>query len=181
MLKMCIFLPLALLLFLFSLLWVPVDYIFYKSTPYAKETKRRYRYFATQEIAVKIYNKMRKDGVDFTYYKQAEKEYFLKESELLYPDAGATRFVYENGTWLYETEIGTESVPEKGDDPEDTELISLTEAKERLRMELSEEHRTLPLRFLVTSLPEGAPLTDDFYVFPLKKPKSKQTDAKKQE
>ncbi len=127
--------PLALL----YLLFVPFDIIRYYQMPYYKDLKIKYHFFITSKGIVKLYNRIKKNNINVSFYRNGEFEYFIKDDTVLLYDWSHANFEKENGDW-YLVEEHTDS---------EYEGLLLKDILEEERKNLKFEHQKIPIKILV--------------------------------
>lgn len=97
-------LPLIIIFGLFLLLYLPIDLIAYRRTRYYKDTKEKYSFFGRSSPYVKLYNTLKREGVEFDFHRCTDEQinafgYFLIGDALLIADLYPT-YDKETQSWL---------------------------------------------------------------------------------
>jgi len=128
--------PIALVVCIGYLLFVPFDIIRYHRMPYYKDFKKKYRFFITADDIVLLYNRIVKERLPIEYVKNEDYEYFIKDGQVLLTVCGHEAFKHADGEWVFVME-------------DERETITMEKAMSEEKELLKPEHRSLPAKFLI--------------------------------
>lgn len=129
--------PIALLVGIGYLLFVPFDIIRYRRMPYYKDFKTKYSFFITTSEIVRIYNRIVREQLPIEYVKKDDFEYFVKDGQVLLCGWGYDGFEQADGEWFF---VLDEECPTK---------MKMKETLENEKELLKPEHKSLPAKFLL--------------------------------
>lgn len=128
--------PIALIVGVGYLLYLPFDIVRYHAMPYYRDLGKKYRFFITSSDVVRLYNRNARDGLGMEYCAHNDAEYFIKDGQVLICGWDHEGFRQTDGKWMYWLEDDGSS------------QITIEEVLETERVKLKPEHRNLNARLL---------------------------------
>ena len=113
---------LVLIIGVFSVLALPVDYIKYKRSYYYKTERKKYSFFAATSMHFELYNLIAKNNLPIKYFKNPKNDslncgWFVFEDTLFIIDDCGFEYDAENGSWnhtayIYDDDKNEEEIKE---------------------------------------------------------------------
>lgn len=129
--------PIALIVCVICLLFVPFDIIRYHKMPYYKDFKIEYHFFITSRDIVRLYNRIVRERLPIEYFRNDDFEYFVKDGQVLLCGWSYDGFEQTDGEWVFVL------------NGECKTWMTMKETIENEKELLSSEHRSLPAKFLI--------------------------------